>query len=265
MRPIMTRWITSRIAPALLVLSFIGCAQLQQLPLQQAPQIAPPDPPKVAVSSVALVAAPTNVALAMYFCPQIANVLICRIFGPAPALSELVFVFDVTLTVENDNPVPLPAVETMLAFTAYPDANQPTNAGVVCLALCPEGQDCGPPPEDGCSSADEGLKTKEDYAAATAGLLVAVAMGTAKPSDIKVRTIPPGASIEVLARLELEPQSMLQIVASVARDALREIEAGRQPNFAVPFALEGTLWVEVESFGKIAAGFGPFYDTWSLQ
>jgi len=217
------------------------------------------------VSSVALVSSPSNSGLAKYYCPSVANAFACRALGDAPALEELKFVFDVQLAVENPNTIELPAAEAMVAFTAYPEAESAANVGAVCVGLCPEGEECGPPPADGCTGGDQGLKSMSDYAGAAVGFLAKVASGETKLSDVKVRTIPAGGTVTVNVRLELNPEAMVTLIKNVAGDALSSIKSGKAPTFEVPFKLEGTVWVTVEGFGKIAAGFGPFADVWRLQ
>jgi hypothetical protein len=34
--------------------------------------------------------------------------------------------------------------------------------------------------------------------------------------------------------------------------------------FAIPYAIEGSVWVEVERFGKIGQDFGPITSEWRL-
>jgi hypothetical protein len=35
------------------------------------------------------------------------------------------------------------------------------------------------------------------------------------------------------------------------------VKQGKVPRFAIPYSLDGSVWVNVENFGKIAASFGP--------
>ena len=227
--------------------------------------VAKPNPPNVTVKAVALVSAPTNSMLAKFYCPSIANSLACRAFGSAPSLEEIKFVFDVTLGVENTNKVALPAVEAMVAFTAYPKAAEQAKVGAVCVALCPDGQECGPPPADGCTGGDQGLKSMSDYAGAAVGFLAKVATGQTAVSDVKVRTIGAGETATVNVRLELNAEAMVALIKNVAGETLSSIKSGKVPQFEIPFQLEGTFFVNIEAFGKIAAGFGPHADLWKLQ
>ena len=240
-----------------------GCVPGMQLPGGTMPM--KPNPPNIKVSTVQLVSAPTNEALAFYACPQIAGKLVCRLLGRAPSVDELKFVFDLVLNVENNNSVPLPGVEALVAFTAFPANPAQAKVGAVCVALCPEGEMCGAPPVDGCTGGDQGLKTKEDYANAAVGFLIANATGQAKMSDLKVRMIPANTNIDVRVRLELSPQQMAKLIIQLSKDSMDQVKRGKIPAIEIPYEIEGTFWVNVQNFGKIAADFGPFRQSWRLK
>ena len=241
-----------------------GCSQLSSLASGLPAAATRPDPPKVSVQGVTLVSAPGEEELARYYCPLVAPGLVCRAFGAAPPAAALRFVFDVALLVENPNTIPLPAVEALVALTAYPDSGQQAKVGAACIALCPEGEDCGPAPAGACMDGGPGLQTMEDYAMAAAGFLTRVALDDVRVSDVRVRTIPAGASTVIQARFELDPEAMLQLIGTVAGDALASVQRGRVPELTVPYLVEGSLWVNIEQFGKIGAAFGPYRDAWAL-
>ena len=68
----------------------------------------------------------------------------------------------------------------------------------------------------------------------------------------------------IQARFELDPEAMLQLIGTVAGDALASVQRGRVPALTVPYLVEGSLWVNIEQFGKIGAAFGPYRDAWAL-
>ena len=50
----------------------------------------------------------------------------------------------------------------------------------------------------------------------------------------------------------------------LARQSSSEFRAGRQVSFAIPYRLEGTVFANAGSLGRIAAGFGPVSGAWSV-
>ena len=243
---------------------FVGAVACGQLPNLGGKGVGAPNPPVVTISSVTLASAPNNEALARYFCPKLLNKWLCSVFGESnPA--DLAFVFDVTLNAANTNSFPLPAVEAMVAFTAYPDQRDQANVGAVCVALCPEGENCGAPPADGCNSAEEGIKSMGDFASAVGGFVTNVALGDKELGDVRVRTIPANTAIDIKIRLDLKPSVMLKLIGRFAQDALDQVKNRKKPSFVIPYGLEGTVWVRLESIGKIAASFGPHTGQWALR
>ncbi len=247
-----------------LALSTSGCAQLAQFTDTLGPTR--PIPLNVQLRGANLVHHPSDETLAMYLCPMVAGTLICRALGPVPTADRVKFVFDVVLDVQNPNPMPLPAVEALVGFTAWPDApRQQSKVGAVCVALCPANEWCGPPPADGCSGGNEPMiKTREDFAYAAAGFLIATATGQVKPSDLRVRTIPANETVQVKIRLELPPEQFARFILSMSREAIDQVKRARIPSFAIPYMLEGSFWIRVENFGKIGSAFGPIKSDWRL-
>jgi hypothetical protein len=219
----------------------------------------------VQVESAALVSHPNDETLALYLCPLVAGSMVCRLLGPPVSRDRVKFVFDLVLDVQNPNPMPLPAIEALVAFTAYPDAPGQARVGVVCVALCPENEWCGPPPADGCRGGSEpSIKTPEDFVNASAGFLLASALGEVRPSDVRVRMLPAKENIQIKVRLELSPEQLAKLLLVVAKDKIAEVKRGRIPNFAIPYLIEGSVWLRVENFGKIGHDFGPMRNEWRL-
>lgn len=242
--------------------SMLGsCAALQNLNLGQWQ----PKAPRVLAGQPVLVQAPTNLALAAHFCPQVAPGLVCQALGGPPPPQALKFAFDLPLQVHNDNPFPVPVAEVLAAFTAWPGSGQ-QNLGAVCLSLCQAGEPCaqsGTPPCQAQTGRD--IRTLGDFGHAVAGLLVANAAGQTSLADVRLRTVPAGGQAAVNVRLELGVQAALGLVQRMAGDAVARIKQGQSPQFAIPWQMLGTVWVDVDNFGRIGAGFGPLDGAWKLQ
>jgi hypothetical protein len=68
-----------------------------------------------------------------------------------------------------------------------------------------------------------------------------------------------------VVRLGIDPTQMVELIRSVAKGDIARIKRGELPSLAVPYRLEGTSWVAVEGFGRLAAGFGPTTGEWALR
>jgi hypothetical protein len=250
-----------------LALPGAGCAEiLQQLQTNNAQGTGvQPLPPHVNVASVRLVHAPSNQTLAAYYCTQVAPALVCGLFGPLPQPDDLRFRFDVDLDLTNPNGFPVPTVELLAAFTAYPQATGQQNLGAVCLSLCDDPTQCAQNGANACRSDQSDIRDANDFARATANFLVAVAEGQEHLENLRVRTIPANGQMRVTLHLELGADSVLALVRTLSNDAIQQLQRGQQPQFAIPYRVEGTVWINVEHFGRIAANVPAFEGTWNLQ
>jgi hypothetical protein len=241
------------------LLLIAGCPELSQLNLGGPA----PKPPRIVVSGVTLAGHPGPDVIARALCPRIAPAPVCMILGGMPSPYELRITFALGLDVTNDNAFPLPLVDALVAFTAYPQATGGQRLGAVCLSFCNSDGPC-PAAAGACTSGGPGIRTMNDFAGAAVGFLAAVATGQEAVGNLKIRTIAAGATAHVTVALQLEPMQILALMEQFAGTALDSVKRGQTPSFQIPYAVEGTAWVTVEHFGKIAAGFGPVQGAWSF-
>jgi hypothetical protein len=221
-------------------------------------------PPNVSISSVRMADMPSARDLASYYCGQYLGPLICRAFGSVPQISDIHFAFDVELALDNSSPVPLPLVQTLFAFTAFPEAQDAQNLGTVCLSFCEDPESCTQD-ANACRSDEPEIRDIRDFANAASGFLIATALGERKFSDLRVRTVPPNDQMKMVVRLGLDPVQMVSLIRQFGKGELDKIRSGQIPEFSIPYELEGTAWVSVESLGRLATGFGPAAGQWRLQ
>ena len=50
----------------------------------------------------------------------------------------------------------------------------------------------------------------------------------------------------------------------LAQQSVGELKQGRAPSFTIPYRLEGTIWFDAGSFGRIAIPWGPASGTWTM-
>jgi hypothetical protein len=250
-----TLWLLGWLAAA------VGCASLGLSGLPKAAHLKAPD---VSIAGIRLAQAPSNKELASYYCAQHLSPLVCRAFGPVPAVSDLHFAFDVDLDFQNPNPVPLPVTQSLFAFTAFPQASGASNLGVVCVSFCEDPNHCAQD-ADACTSNDPEIRDIHDFAHAVGGLVFGLAEGSRQLADLRLRTIPPNERTRMVVRLGIDPIQMVGLIANLAKGDLDRIKRGKLPELVIPYRVEGTAWVSVESFGRFAANFGPADGRWHLH
>ena len=221
-------------------------------------------PPNVRVSSVRVAELPTARDLASYYCAQYLGRLVCRAFGSAPRISDIDFAFDVELELGNSSKVPLPLVQTLFAFTAFPQETGSQNLGAVCMTFCENPSNCKQD-ANACMSDEPVIRDMRDFANAAPGFLIATALGERKLSDLRVRTVPPNERLKMVVRLGLDPTQMVGLIRQYARGEIDRIKEGRIPELRIPYQIEGTTWVAVESLGRLASSFGPTTGEWQLE
>lgn len=231
-----------------------GCSQLLS-GLQGTPSAVRPNPPNVRIAEVRVAQLPTARGLASFYCPQILGPLVCRVFGNAGGTNE--FAFDLDLEIANPNNIPLPLVQALVAFKAYPDANDSASLGSACVSLCDDPSQCSASAADACRSDEPTIHDADSFAHAAVGFLVGVATGTVDPRNVSVRTVAPGESVRTVVRLQLDAPRMLDLMRRLGRDIRGDLQGGRIPSFDIPYEVQGAVWVNVSSFGRIAANFGP--------
>lgn len=230
-------------------------------------------PPSVTFAGATLAGAPTPQLLAAYYCPELVSVplggatLLCQgLFGPRPPLSAMAVVFDARFRIANPNEIPLPLASLLVGVTLFPGAgNQQT--GAACLRLCPGGPGtCTTDDAGACQASSRDIRSLSDFAAATAGLVIAEGLAAAagQPPSFTAPTVSAAAELEVSARFTLAPAQLVGVLRQLAELSTGELRAGRAPSFAIPYRLEGTVWFDAGSLGRVAIPWGPASGVWTL-
>ena len=58
---------------------------------------------------------------------------------------------------------------------------------------------------------------------------------------------------------------MVRLIRELAKGELERVKKGQMPELVIPYEIEGTAWVAVESLGRLATGFGPAAGQWRLE
>jgi hypothetical protein len=257
-----------------LALASLSCAQLNGILAGTGVS-----PPQVTFRGASLVRSPSRRDLSAYFCPRLARErglsiggdLVCsQLFGPSPRASDMMLGFDMRFTVENPNQIPLPLSEILTAITVFPEAAA-QNLGAVCMRLCDPGDTACQAGQDpnSCRQARGDIKTLNDFPQAVANLLVAeglaAAAGDSSPAArFRAPRVLASSAVEVIARFSMLPEALLPVFEQLARQSSNELRSGRELSFAIPYRLQGTVFADAGSLGRVAAGFGPVSGDWQL-
>ncbi len=233
--------------------------------------------PKVSFLGAQLVKAPSQLDISAYYCPKVlaeqaglgfaANLLCGKLFGKAPTAADMLVGFDLRFDVANPNQLPLPLSELLTAITVFPEQSK-QNLGAVCLALCEPGDaSCaGGARSNGCAKAPGDIKSMSDFPAAAVNYLIAQGIGAAggKPVGFSLPKVTAASNLAVTARLALTPEAFLPALEELARRSVGDLKAGKKLAFDIPFKMEGTVFADTGSLGRVAAGFGPVAGAWPL-
>ena len=99
--------------------------------------------------------------------------------------------------------------------------------------------------------------TSKVYESAAAA--VAASPSRHDATSAKVRTIPANGNATARLTLALDPDQTLQLIRRMSEGLMQQVQRGQTPTFEIPYRLEGTVWVNVERFGRIAREVGAFF------
>ncbi len=271
---------SNRLLTALLALFLLSsCDFLRQLQKNAAPiaQGVKPLLPKVTYQDATLVQAPSRQMMAAYFCPQVVPdpfgvpgvaALACRqAFGPQPTAQQMIVAFDLRFMVDNPNHFPIPVAEMLTAATVFP-ANTNTALGAACVVFCGANQPgcTGHPGPNSCRASSRDIRSVQDFQNAAVNFLIASgihALAGQKPSFLMPQVVSDG-HIQFTARFSFGPDALLTTLREVAKQAIGQLKSGQQVQFEIPYRLQGTVWFDVGSLGRVSVGFGPADGKWII-
>jgi hypothetical protein len=252
-----------------------GCGYLANLQLDNAAKGALHlVPPGITYEGADLVQSPAHRQLAAYYCPEVVSLpfgaapLACRgFFGPRPTPPEIAVAFAVRFKVSNPNQIPIPLASVLTAATVFPAATN-QSLGAVCTQLCPEGDTTcvGGTNPAACEASTHDVRSLSDFGSATANLIVAdgIALALGQKPTFTAPRVSSASELEVTVRFSFGPDRLLQVMRQLAVQSVDDLKAGRTPTFNIPFQLQGTVFFDGGSFGRIAVPYGPVSGLWAL-
>lgn len=249
-----------------------SCAMLANLPAGAG--AAGLTPPTINFQGATLVQSPSQQRLAAHYCPQVVSVpfggagLLCQgFFGPRPTPTEMEVAFDLAFEIDNPNNVPIPLSSVLAAVTVFP-ATTNQRLGATCVQLCPEGTGTctGQAAAGACEASSRDIRSLNDFGTATANLLIgagiSAALGTT-PTFVAPR-VSAASRQNVVVRFSFGPEQLLATMHQLAEQSVGELKRGQSVTFNIPYRVEGTIWFDGGSFGRIAVGYGPIAGTFVL-
>lgn len=249
-----------------------SCAMLANLPAGGG--VGGITPPTIQFQGATLVQSPSQQRLAAYYCPQVVSVpfggagLLCQgFFGPRPTPAEMEVGFDLAFQIDNPNNVPIPLSSVLAAVTVFP-ANTNQRLGATCVQLCPDGTAActGQAAAGACEASSRDIRSLNDFGTATANLLIgagiSAAMGT--PPTFVAPRVSAASKQDVVVRFSFGPEQLLATMQQLAEQSVGELKRGQSVSFTIPYRVEGTIWFDAGSFGRIAVGYGPVTGTFVL-
>jgi hypothetical protein len=248
-----------------------SCAALNLPGMGPVPTITPP---AVTFAGATLVGAPSGKQLAAYYCPDLvsapfgASSLLCgQLFGPRPDPRTMAVSFDLKFHIANPNQVPLPLASVLAAATVFP-ATTKSQLGAVCLSLAPPGAPGGGAPAPGaCDASSRDVHSLADFMNTSVPqflLANGLALAAGQPPSFVAPQVVAASELDVVARYAFGPEQLLAVLRQLAAQATNDLRAGRIPSFSIPYRLEGTVWFDAGSVGRIAVGWGPTEGVWTL-
>jgi hypothetical protein len=229
-----------------------------------------PSLPSLQYKQSNLVQSPSQQMMAGYYCPKVvpdafgipgSAALGCTVaFGSTPTTTQMQVGFKSDYTVKNPNNFPIPVAEMLTAVTVFPQATA-QNLGAACVVFCAEGDTTctGQPGPESCKSTDKDIKDVSDFATATTDLLIAngIQLAAGQKPQFKLPEVNAESESNLSALFGFGPDPLLETLKQLAEQSVSQLASGQQITWAIPYRIEGTLWLNVGSLGKVAVGFGP--------
>jgi hypothetical protein len=225
--------------------------------------------PTVTATPMQLQRYPNMRQLGAYYCPIVITDQIARLgcavaLGPQPPRESLIFQFGTTITVQNPNNIPIPALDVLLAVKLF-NGQATEGIGAVCMSMCGTGDPTctGQPKPGACTAGGPGIRTLNDFVAAVPGLIAGLANGSVQ-NELRKSQIAARGNINMTLSFSLGIDQALRIIQKVFTQYAQAQLQQRAATLDIPVSGEGTVFVQLPIVGKIGVGFGPLTSTWRI-
>lgn len=261
---------------SLMLIASSGCEVLLAL-AQDAAKRPVPVMPVLTYQDAALVASPSQVQMEAYYCPRVvpdpfgipgsAGALCTGFFGASPATKQMQVAFQLNYKVNNPNQFPIPVTEMLTAVTTFPGATN-QRLGAVCTVLCAPGDTTctGAPTATSCQDSNRDIRSVDDFKESAADFVIAAGIQAAmgeKPS-FKMPEVSAATEIPLAPIFSFGPDPLLETLKQLATQSVNQLAAGQEVTFEIPYRVEGTVWLNVGSLGRVATQYGPIEGKWKV-
>lgn len=210
-----------------------------------------PTPPTSTFAPLAWIESPTRAQLTAFLCPLLGTETplspeasaACRAAGPTPVPSALRFQVRAEASIENRGMVRLAIESVLLVLTVFPEGGARQVIGAACMTLCDEGATQCPQTNEACHSSAEGVVDLGDLDGAD-GFLSSIAVEDQLVSELAVHPLPAHGSAALRYDLAIDRARLLAAIQTNDIAAISAIRLGEPATFTIPYALEGTIWVD---------------------
>jgi hypothetical protein len=91
---------------------------------------------------------------------------------------------------------------------------------------------------------------------------ISAAAGT--PPTVIAPRVAAASRLNVVVRFGFGPEQLLATLHQLASQSVAELRSGQTVTFDIPYRVEGTIWFDAGSIGRIAVGYGPLDGTFVL-
>jgi hypothetical protein len=97
-------------------------------------------------------------------------------------------------------------------------------------------------------------------------MLIAAGISAAAgaPPTLIAPRVSAASRLDVVVRFAFGPEQLLGTLNQLATQSVNELKRGQTITFNIPYKIEGTIWFDAGSLGRIAVGYGPLDGTFVL-
>ena len=112
-----------------------------------------------------------------------------------------------------------------------------------------------------------GVPSERDYTGAHADLIYAKGVLLARDQRPRMEQliVPARSKVPIIARFSFVPGAIVEVLTASTRNGSAALRRGQPLPLAIPFEIDGAVYMTAKSGQRLGQAFGPFRGTWSLS